>query len=124
MKKTLAAIMAAAFLMLAITPTVSAAPLSKCKACHSITVDGKAKMGPNLFGVMDRQQGSEEGYKYGSYLQAQNAAEAVWTEEALRDWIADSKGVAKEVGQKTKMPKQKLTGEKADAVVTALQALK
>lgn len=35
----------------------------KCKACHAIE-EGKNKTGPSLYGVVDREAGSIEGYKY------------------------------------------------------------
>ena len=47
---------------------------NKCKSCHSIVgADGTAivkggKTGPNLFGIVGRKAGSEEGFKYGAGL--------------------------------------------------------
>jgi len=94
---------------------------SKCKSCHTFDQGGKNKSGPNLFGIMGKKAGTVEGYKYGSYLKG---ADFTWNEENMKAWIADSKGVAKTAGAKTKMGKQKISGEKADKLIAFLNSLK
>ena len=42
----------------------------KCAACHSITQDGKNKIGPKLWNVMFRPVGSVADYKYSKALSA------------------------------------------------------
>ncbi len=124
MKNILMIAAAAAFIIGGMATTASASPLGKCKACHTFKDGGKNKTGPNLFGIVGKKMGSAKGFKYGAYLKAQNAAGATWNPCNLRAWIADSKGVAKAAGSKTKMPKQKLKGAKADKAIAALEALK
>jgi len=93
----------------------------KCMSCHTFKQGGKKKTGPNLFAVVGREKGSVAGFKYGSYLK--NAG-GVWTEQDLRAWLLDSKGVAKAAGKKSKMPSQKIKGTKADDLIAYLKSLK
>ncbi len=123
MKKTLMIAAAAAFVMAGFTATEAVAgPEGKCKGCHHFD-STKKKIGPGLKGIFGSTQGSVAGFKYGSYLKAQNAAGAVWDEASMLAWIADSKGVAKAAGGKTKMGRQNVKGGKADKVIAFLKGL-
>ena len=42
----------------------------KCSACHMIASDGKNMIGPNLWGVIGRQAGSVNDYKYSKAMVA------------------------------------------------------
>jgi len=59
---------------------------NKCKACHSFE---KNKLGPHLQGIVGRQVGSVEGYKYSKALL--NRQSLRWTEDNLRAWLTKPK---------------------------------
>jgi len=120
MKKALFVAAAAAFVMGGVM-TAEASALGKCKACHNF--DESSKVGPGLKGVVGRVQGGVDGFKYGSYLEAQKAAGAVWDDASLEAWVCASKDVAKAAHGKSKMPNQKVCGDKAKAAVAELKAL-
>src|SRR6185295_15126304 len=40
----------------------------KCEQCHDLSKGGPNKIGPNLFGVVDRARGSHEGFAYSSAM--------------------------------------------------------
>ena len=42
----------------------------KCLSCHSIEKGGPNKIGPNIFGVLNRKAGSISGYKYSKAMLA------------------------------------------------------
>jgi len=73
----------------------------KCKSCHSIASADEVivkggKTGPNLYGVVGKAAGSQEGFKYSASLIAAGEAGLVWTEETLVSFIADPTGFLKE----------------------------
>jgi cytochrome c len=59
---------------------------NKCKACHGFE---KNKLGPHLQGIVGRQVGSVEGYKYSKALL--NRQSLRWTEDNLRAWLTKPK---------------------------------
>lgn len=100
----------------------------QCKSCHAVTKpDGTevvkgGKTGPNLWGVVGRVAGTEEGFKYGESL----AASAVtWDEAGIAAWVADP-GAFLEAklgeGAKSKMTfKLKAGGEDVAAYLATLK---
>lgn len=71
----------------------------KCKSCHAITdPDGEkivkgGRTGPNLWGVIGRQAGTEEEFegKYGDSIVEAGEAGLVWTEELVVEYSHDPK---------------------------------
>jgi cytochrome c len=53
----------------------------KCKSCHGIDQGGKHKIGPNLWGVVDREVASADGYS--RYSKAMISYGGVWSPERL-----------------------------------------
>jgi cytochrome c len=76
----------------------------KCKTCHSLEA-GKNKLGPHLAGVIGREAGSVEGYKYSK---AMADSGLVWDEATLDAFLAKPK----EVVPKSKMAFAGLKKEK------------
>ena len=53
--------------------------------CHSLE-PGRNKLGPSLFGVLDRRAGTVAGFNYSS---ANKNSGLVWTRETLDAYLAD-----------------------------------
>jgi len=127
MKTMTIAVAATAILLSAFASgeALAASPESRCKACHTFDKGGKAKVGPNLFGVVGRKAGSTDFEKYSASLKGGNW---VWSKENLKAWVCDSKEAIKKLSgddaARTKMPKQGQCGDKADEVVAFLATLK
>ena len=73
----------------------------KCKSCHMI-VNGDdvifkgGKTGPNLYGVIGRQAGSQEDYtKYSAGLTALGEGGLVWDEASFVEWVTNPKAFLK-----------------------------
>ena len=67
----------------------------KCLTCHSIGKGDPNKIGPNIFGVLNRKAGSISGYKYSKAMLAYGK---VWSFEEMdgfltkpKDWIKGTK---------------------------------
>lgn len=85
----------------------------KCKACHMIqSADGEdivkgGKTGPNLWGIVGRAAGTQDGFKYSDALIELKDSGEVWTVEDLVGYITDpNKFVQEKTGDdkaKTKM---------------------
>ena len=55
-----------------------------CQACHSVTPDTGAKVGPSLFGVYKREAATLEDFDFSQALRDQDLK---WTEKNLDQWI-------------------------------------
>lgn len=73
------------------------AVMKKCKSCHMIVAEDDTvifkggKTGPNLYGLLGRQAGSVEGFKYGKSLVEAGEGGLVWDEAEFVSYVADPK---------------------------------
>jgi cytochrome c len=105
----------------------------KCKSCHMIVSDDGTqivkggKTGPNLYGVIGRQAGTVEGFRYGADLVAAGEAGLIWDETLLAEFVKDPRGFLKtqlnSSKAKSKMSlKLKSGGEDIAAYLASLSA--
>lgn len=64
---------------------------NKCKACHNVE-EAKNKIGPHLVGVVGREAGAVEDYRYSG---AMKESGLVWDEETLAAYLADPRSYVK-----------------------------
>jgi len=60
----------------------------QCSACHAITPDAPAKVGPNLHCVIGKQAGAREGFAYSAGFVAAAKNGLAWDRGTLSDFIA------------------------------------
>ena len=61
---------------------------AKCATCHTCNEGGPNKQGPNLFGVMGRQSGQTNGFKY---TDANKGSGITWTNQTMFDYLQNPK---------------------------------
>ena len=66
--------------------TRGAEAAKKCGACHTFEKGGPNRVGPNLWGVVDRPKASEEGFNYSG---AMKAAGGKWTFDELNKFLTN-----------------------------------
>ncbi len=62
----------------------------QCASCHIDTATGARRLGPTMFGVVGRQTGSVEGFRY---TEANKSAGWAWTPERLDDYLKNPRAV-------------------------------
>ncbi|SFR09394.1 c-type cytochrome [Poseidonocella sedimentorum] len=60
----------------------------KCKACHQVGEGAVNRSGPHLNGLLGREMGSVDGFKYSDVFRAAQAEGRVWDEAALAEFLA------------------------------------
>jgi cytochrome c len=66
-----------------------AAAAKKCAACHTFEKNGPNRVGPNLFGIVERTRASGAGFNYSAPMKAKGGK---WTYDDLNKFIANPKG--------------------------------
>ncbi|MCR8549529.1 c-type cytochrome [Salipiger sp. P9] len=72
-----------------------------CRSCHMIVDDaGEAivkggKTGPNLYGVIGRHAGSEEGFRYKKSIEDAKDKGLIWDEATFEEYVQDPTGFLK-----------------------------
>ncbi len=66
---------------------------NQCRACHVIENNGRNTVGPNLHGVVGREAGSIENFRYSRPMQEKHEQGFAWTEDNLRSYIRNPKEV-------------------------------
>jgi len=65
----------------------------QCAACHAVAKDAPMGMGPNLSGVVGRDAGIIEGYRYSAEFKKGLDGQK-WTPELLDTWLTDPQTLA------------------------------
>jgi cytochrome c len=65
----------------------------KCLACHTFDQGGPNKVGPNLWGVVDRPIAAHEGYAYSDAMKQHAVDDKTWTFEHLDEFLTDPRKV-------------------------------
>ena len=65
----------------------------KCAACHAVGEDARNKVGPQLNGVIGRDWGTIEGYKYSSSLMEGAGEGRTWDVETLDAYLLKPRDV-------------------------------
>jgi cytochrome c len=77
-------------------PETGAQIFKKCEACHDGTKGGPNKVGPNLWGVVDRPVASHEGFSYSAGMKDfSKGGSEKWTFDNLNHFLTSPKAFVK-----------------------------
>ena len=65
------------------------ATAKQCSACHTFEKGGPNRVGPNLWGIVDRPRASEAGFNYSAAMKAKGGK---WTYDELNKFLASPRG--------------------------------
>src|ERR1700738_2222030 len=65
------------------------AAAKKCAACHTFEKGGPNRVGPNLFGIVERARATEAGFNYSAAMKGKGGE---WTYDDLNKFIDNPKG--------------------------------
>lgn len=83
-------------LLASASPEAGAAIFKKCVACHTDDSGGANKVGPNLWGVINRPIASHAGFAYSAPMKEfSQGGSVVWDYEHLDKFLASPKGLVK-----------------------------
>lgn len=82
----------------------------KCKACHKLE-EGKRAVGPSLYGVIGREAGALEGFKYSKAMMESGLT---WDVETMAEFLAKPKALVK--GTKMAFPGLRKEKQIADVI--------
>ncbi len=83
----------------------------KCQACHTVDEGGANRVGPNLYGVINRPVASVDGYRYSNALQEYGGE---WSLDRLDAYFENPRQVVK--GTRMSFAGIKDAGERADLI--------
>ena len=76
-------------------PAAGEAVFKKCAACHTGDKGGANKVGPNLWGIVDRPVAAHEGFSYSSGMKAFAEGGKKWDYQLLSDFLLSPKAEVK-----------------------------
>lgn len=69
-------------------PAKGEAVAKQCAACHTFNKGGPNRVGPNLFGIVERAKGAEAGFNYSAAMKAKGGK---WTYDDLNAFLQNPK---------------------------------
>ena len=66
---------------------------AQCRACHTVDNGGRNGVGPNLFGIVGKQAGQREGFRYSANMQELAQGGLTWTVENLQKYLENPKSL-------------------------------